>query len=332
MKKFICILLMVLMTVGVCACAGAKEPNAEQNSSAENSSVTENDTSKAASETAAADETSLLLAQLQKENEELKKKNTSLQADLDALQEQGFAFEDAAGVCVDVFDDGHGHRFVTLYHANGNAGEEYETYYMDINDPFHPSQPKLILKNGNVPWNISASPNAKQFLFQDSRADTGGTVWLYDIETDTMRVLEVPEDGLDASIQEYRCARYVTWLDDQHFLCVDGYQSYRIIGGETCYIYDLETDTFRKLMEMESSKRFQYMIAQIEFLSETSDIAGNAVFGSEDTGKTMVLLKIIEWKGVDDVWNCHYIVLTKAEIEKAIEQGKTITLTADMFL
>ncbi len=46
MKKFICILLMVLLTVSVCACAGAKEPTAEQTGSAENSTVAENDASK----------------------------------------------------------------------------------------------------------------------------------------------------------------------------------------------------------------------------------------------------------------------------------------------
>ncbi len=71
MKKFICILLMVLLTVSVCACAGAKEPNAEQTGPAGNSTVSENSASKAASETAAADETSALLAQLQEENEGL---------------------------------------------------------------------------------------------------------------------------------------------------------------------------------------------------------------------------------------------------------------------
>ncbi len=41
MKKVICILLMVLMTVSVCACARAKEPNVEQTSSA----VAENEAS-----------------------------------------------------------------------------------------------------------------------------------------------------------------------------------------------------------------------------------------------------------------------------------------------
>lgn len=299
MKKAICLLLTLLMAIGICACTAKNAPDAGSNGSAPsegNASVV----SDASSETGAS------LEKLQAEIEELKKQNTSLQADLDALQEQGFAFKDAAEVCTDIFSIDYFHRFVTMENRHAEDHLYYELYYMD--DDLEGA--KLVLRNDRRFWNVSASPSGKKVLFNDFEIEGGGGLYLYDIEAEALS-----EINFEGMLKEDHYAHYVDWLDDRYFLLTEGTDYPNVYGGNI-YVYDTQTKTCRELIKTENSG-----------MEIRSFSVYNRNESWQEEQEKSILFEIVIFEDAN-FKEMRYAMLPVSKILNAIEKQSTVTLKA----
>lgn len=296
MKKFLSLLLSLFLLSAILAgCAAQSEPTAESNSSAEHPVPVMSETSYASSEA------DVLLAELQAENEELKQQNASLQADLDALREQGVAFEDIE----DFISIDYSHHFVTIRNENAEDHKYCETYYYTVNSS---EKPKLILRNYLKFWNMSISPNGKRILFNDFEVEGGGRLYLYDIETEVAN--EIDFEGI---LEAYHYARFVGWLDDRYFLFVEGEDNPGTYGGNI-YLYDTQASTCRELIKTENRD-----------MRIRSFSVYNRNESWQEEQKRSIFFEIVISENANFAEE-RYAMLPMSEILSAIEKQSTVTI------
>ncbi len=297
MKKVICILLMVLLTVSVCACAGAKEPNAEQTGSAENSAVSENGVSGVSSETAAADETSLLLAQLQNQLDSLR------------FQQVDYAF---------VFYN------KTLMNQGKQSDMRIlrtsENAYDDKMYLIYPDGSKELLYDGHHVLQPCPSPDGTKVLINSLVPLAGGSLWIYDVDTRIKK-----ETAISASMEEEYAAAFMSWLDNRYFLFVEFFYGGSDTHGGDLWVYDTQTDHFFKLISCTQS---DMEICEISVQSKTN----GSFFQHNEEEASLVLFQVATFEEGHFFEQYRYAVIPAETLYDAIKEQKELVLTNDMLL
>ena len=98
-------------------------------------------------------------------------------------------------------------------------------------------------------WNIrhiKTSPDLKKVIFNDFDFEVTAKVYMYDAEKKQKKQLSLSE------LPEQRTAAYMEWLDDRYFLFVVQLDQGTIVRGGELYVYDTETDKYKKIVKGET--------------------------------------------------------------------------------
>lgn len=98
-------------------------------------------------------------------------------------------------------------------------------------------------------WNISVikpSPDRSKVIFNDFDFEVTAKVYLYDVEKKQKKQLNLSE------LPNLRTASYMEWIDYRYFLFVVQLDQGSVVKGGELYVYDTETDKYRKIIQGEN--------------------------------------------------------------------------------
>lgn len=152
-------------------------------------------------------------------------------------------------------------------------------------------------------WNISVikpSPDRSKVIFNDFDFEVTAKVYLYDVEKKQKKELSMSE------LPNLRTAAFMEWLDDRYFLFVVQLNQGTVVRGGELYVYDTETDKYRKIIQGEN----EYM-----------QISSFDVYGDSFILTTCEVY--------DEEWFAskkQYYIVRMDEIKNAIDKEQVITL------
>ncbi|HBL84286.1 MAG: hypothetical protein A2Y17_07475 [Clostridiales bacterium GWF2_38_85] len=241
MKKFICLVLAaVIIIVGLYACTGKDNTSTAESAdtsgiassealdnSDNNSSVLDNEKNDELEKEI--DRLEILLQTAENEKESLSNQINELEEQIEDLKYQIKRYKYDHFPSDIYVKDG---VYMSLHKEELN--EVLSIKYSDdsIVD---------IVKLGYIST-IKISPDRSKVILNNFEFEVNAQVFLYDVDNKKTKELLMP------NLPQYYTPSRMSWLDNRYFLFVVQYDAGTIVRGGDVYIYDTQTDNYRKII------------------------------------------------------------------------------------